>query len=267
MQKTILVTGSTDGIGLVAAEKLVASGHRVLLHGRSAHKLQAARERLEALPGEGSVDGFLADLSRLAEVRAFADRIVEQCPSLDVLVNNAGVLRTSNTRTDDGLDVRFAVNTIAPYLLTKRLLPLLGAEGRVINVSSAAQAPVQLAALAGQGALPDMEAYAQSKLAITAWSRSLARALGEHGPVIVSVNPGSMLGSKMVEEAFGVAGRDIDIGGEILVRAALSDPFATASGRYFDNDAGAFGQPHADVVDEVKAGAIVAAMDTLLADG
>ncbi len=90
------------------------------------------------------------------------------------------------------------------------------------------------------------------------WSRHLAQSLKKQGPVIVAVNPGSMLGSKMVKEAFGVAGGDIGIGAEILCRAALSSDFAEASGQYFDNDARRFAAPHADVLEPDKCAQLVA---------
>ena len=145
--------------------------------------------------------------------------------------------------TQDGLDVRFAVNTIVPYLLTNWLFPLLGASGRVIDLSSAAQFPVDLEALRGRVRLSDGAAYAQSKLALTMWSRSMALAVNENSPAIIAVNPGSMLGSKMVKQAYGVAGGDLRIGAEILCRAPLSDEFAAASGRYYDNVIGQFSSP------------------------
>ena len=122
-------------------------------------------------------------------------------------------------------------------MLTKKLLPLLEPAGRVINLSSAAQSSVDLDALAGKRQLSDGEAYAQSKLAITMWSRTMGLALKDKGPMIVSVNPKSLLGSKMVKDAFGIAGSDLSMGAEILVRAALSDEFATASGKYICTDA------------------------------
>ena len=175
-------------------------------------------------------------------------------------------MKTSETRTQDGLDVRFAVNTIAPYLLTQRLLPLLGPTARVINVSSAAQSPVDPKALAGQGRLSDMEAYAQSKLALTMWSRSMALSLGDDGPAIVAVNPGSMLGTKMVKQGFGVAGGDIRKGADILVRAALAEEFATASGQYFDNDSSRFESPHPDALDQKMAAGIVRVVEAVLAE-
>jgi NAD(P)-dependent dehydrogenase (short-subunit alcohol dehydrogenase family) len=183
---------------------------------------------------------------------------------LDVLINNAGVLRALETLTPDGLDVRLAVNTIAPHRLTQRLLPLLGASGRVIKLSSAAQSPVQLKALAGGVRLADMAAYAQSKLALTIWSRRLARELKAGVPVIIAVNPGSLLGSKMVKEGFGVDGGDIRIGADILIRAALDDDFASATGQNFDHDPGRFAEPHPDALDLRKSEELVQAIEALL---
>lgn len=265
MLKTILITGSTDGIGLETAKMLVSMGHTVLLHGRNPTKLETAENSLSALPGGGRVERYGADLSRLTDVETLAKAVTEKHPTLDVLINNAGVYSTSNAVTQDGLDVRFAVNAIAPYLLTQRLLPLLGVAGRVINLSSAAQATVDLRALAGQVSLSDGAAYAQSKLALTMWSRSLALSLRDKGPAIIAVNPGSMLGSKMVKEAFGVAGGDIRIGAAILTRAALTDEFAAASGLYFDNDSGQFASPHPDALDSLKSQEVVRMIEGLIA--
>lgn len=263
MDKTILITGATDGLGLEAAKLLAASGHHVLLHGRNQAKLARAVEAVRG--GDGRVEQYVADLSRMDEVGSLANAVLEHHDSLDVLINNAGVFRTGNPITEDGLDVRFAVNTIAPFLLTRRLLPLLGASGRVINLSSAAQAPVNLRALVGEVRLSDNAAYAQSKLALTMWSRTLALSLGKDGPSVVAVNPGSMLGTKMVKEAYGVAGGDVGIGADILCRAALSDEFATASGKYFDNDSGRFAPPHPDALDADKSADVVRAIEAILA--
>ncbi|MEM1042095.1 MAG: SDR family NAD(P)-dependent oxidoreductase [Bacteroidota bacterium] len=260
--KTILITGSTDGIGLGTARRLTADGHRVLFHGRDPDKL----DRVEAeLSASGTAERTAADLSVLAEVSALADTVAERYERLDVLINNAGVYSAADPRTADGLDIRFAVNAIAPYLLTRRLLPLIPPAGRVVNLSSAAQAPVDLAALAGQGHLSDGVAYAQSKLALTMWSRYLAGEVGAEGPSVVAVNPGSLLGTKMVRSAFGTAGKDVGIGVDILVQASLSDAFAGASGQYFDNDAGRFAPPHPDALDDRKAEAVVRAIEDVLA--
>ena len=260
MSKTILITGSTDGIGLETAKILLQEGHRVLLHGRNSGKLDAVASELSSL---GTVESYLADLSNLNEVIELANAIKAKHHTLDVLINNAGVLKTANPLTNDGFDIRFIVNTIAPYLLMKELLPLLGEYGRVLNLSSAAQAPVDLDALAGKvGPLADMEAYSQNKLAITMWSQAMAN---EIKPVIIAVNPGSLLASKMVKEGFGVAGGDLGIGVDILMRAALSDEFAEARGKYFDNDSRRFAAPHPDGLNEAKCRQVVEAIEDVLA--
>lgn len=265
MTKTILITGSTDGIGLETAKSLYSQGHRILLHGRSATKLKAAEKTLTDRMAGGHVESYLADLSRMADVEALSKAIAANHEQVDVVINNAGVLRTVDTFTDDGLDIRFAVNTVAPYLLTQQLRPLLRPGARVINLSSAAQSPVKLEALAGRATIPDqLDAYAQSKLALTMWSRAMADMPKNSDRVIVAVNPGSLLASKMVKEGFGMAGNDIRIGADILVRAALADEFARASGLYFDNDKGQFASPHPDALDEKKTKEIVRAIETVL---
>lgn len=269
MTKKILVTGATDGIGLETAKKLVAQGHQVLLHGRNQAKLATAETMLANLRQEAGADAviesFVADLSVMSDVVQLANDIAQKHSTIDVVINNAGVFTTPQRETADGLDVRFAVNTIAPYLLTKHLMPLLGAESRVVNLSSAAQSPVDVSALAGNGQLSDGAAYAQSKLALTMWSRVMGLALKETGPMIVSINPASMLGSKMVKDAYGVAGGDLTIGADILCLAALSDDFAGAFGLYFDNDIGQFSQPHPDALNEAKAQQVVDTIDAVLA--
>lgn len=254
MKKTILITGATDGIGRATALKLAEEGHRLIVHGRSA-------EKLEALAQEIGSDAFAvqADLSNLSQVGAMAQVIKASHDHIDVVINNAGVLKLVSPRTDDGLDARFVVNTFAPALLTELLLPLVPNNGRLIHLSSAAQSPVDLDVLNGKRRVGDMEAYAQSKLALTMWSQNFS-ARHPEGPVSVAVNPGSLLATKMVREGFGTAGSDLNIGVNVLISAALSDEFADGSGRYFDNDSGNFAAPHPDAADAVKVGNVVEAI-------
>ena len=251
MTRTILITGSTDGIGLLTAKKLAAQGHRVLLHGRNAAKLDAAAAQVN-----GQTETYLADLSDMASVRQLAADIRKNHDRLDVLINNAGVLKSPDPVLADGTDIRFVVNTFAPYLLTELLLPVMPPEGRVVNLSSAAQAAVNTDAMAGAVRLSDMDAYAQSKLAITIWTREWARRLPD-GPAMIAVNPGSLLATNMVKEGFGIAGNDLSIGADILVDAATGARFEGATGQYFDNDSGAFAEPHSAASDPSHASAVM----------
>lgn len=259
MEKTILITGSTDGIGLELAKKLCKKGHKVLIHGRDLSKLKMVKQLLDE-----KVETYLADLSDFEDIQKMINEIKSRHSKLDLLINNAGVYKTTDTITKDGLDIRFMVNTIAPYLLTKELLPLLDKTSRVINLSSAAQAPVNLEALKGNVSLGDGEAYAQSKLAITMWTNYMAHQYKEHFGVMVSINPASFLGSKMVKEAYGIDGKDLNIGVDILLRASLSDKFQDANGKYFDNDIEQFSSPYPDALDISKCKQLVETIEKIL---
>jgi len=268
MNKTILLTGATDGIGLETAKMLLAQGHTVLLHGRNKDKLNTVQASLNADYPQGSTVSYVADLSDMAQVQALAKNVLSDLQQadkiLDVLINNAGVYKLANITTKAGLDARFAVNTIAPYLLTKLLLPAMNTQSRVVNVSSAAQSSINFESLVGNRPLSDSVAYAQSKLAITMWSRHLGLALKATGPLVVSVNPKSLLGSKMVKDAYGLDGGDLKLGADIFCRAALSDEFKEATGLYFDNDTERFAPPHPDALNNDKTQQLIDTLDALL---
>ncbi|MEM8843636.1 MAG: SDR family NAD(P)-dependent oxidoreductase [Pseudomonadota bacterium] len=249
MAKTILITGATDGIGFATATQLVKLGHHILLHGRNKTKLESAKQKLTALNTDVSIECYVADLSVLEEVRVLANEINSHHKKIDVLINNAGVYVVGERVSVDGLDTRYVVNTISPYLLTKLLLPLLSKHGRIINLSSAAQAGFDPNELATTSHHSDGKVYAQSKLALTMWSMALANSLKDSDISVIAVNPGSMLGSKMVKEAYGVNGKDIQIGVNILCDLALSDEYKNASGQYFDNDMGRLSTPHPHALD------------------
>lgn len=264
MKKTIMITGATDGIGLATAMKLASQGHHLIIHGRSIEKLEAVEKQLLALPANGKVESFLADLSQLSEVVALAHQVKSSHKCIDVLINNAGIFKVSQPITPDGLDVRFSVNTIAPYLLTKELSPILGKTGRVLNLSSAAQASVDINALLGKKQLNDMTAYSQSKLAITMWTLGIARA--NQNITYFAINPGSLLASKMVKEGFGIAGNDINIGADILIRLSLEDGISKYSGQYFDNDKGEFSLPHPDGINLRKVDEVINAIESIISE-
>lgn len=264
MTKTILLTGATDGIGLETAKLLANHAGQILLHGRNTEKLQRAQQQLLQLNPKLSTEIILADLSDLAAVAEMADAIKQRHQHIDVVINNAGVFKTSEPLTRSGYDVRLIINTVAPYLLTLSLLPLMNGQSRVVNVASAAQAPISLAALRGEERLSDSAAYAQSKLALISWTHQLAHNRNSNTPVLLAINPASFLGSKMVKEAYGSAGRSLSIGAEILLKAAVDDEFSRHSGQYFDNDSGEFAAPHPDALRMDKNQALLAALNEVL---
>ncbi|MEM1030319.1 MAG: SDR family NAD(P)-dependent oxidoreductase [Myxococcota bacterium] len=258
MSKKILITGATSGIGLETALALANQGHHLLVHGRSTAKLEALENHLTER--DATVSTYAADLSSRSGARGLAEAVRDAHEGIDVLINNAGIFEVAQPLTEEGFDVRFAVNTFAPFILAAALGPLLRSEGRIINLSSAAQSPVDLAAMAGQRTLPSFEAYAQSKLALTMWSCRWGRRRGDEGPIVIAVNPGSMLGTKMVAEAFGSKGKDVGIGVRALQFAALDPAAAHRNGTYFDQDRGDFGPPHPDALDDTKCDKVIAAI-------
>lgn len=245
MNKTILLTGATDGIGLETAKMFVSQGHTLLLHGRNKQKLETTKQLLLAINKDASIELFQADFSSLEDVKKMVEEVKQKHTTIDIIINNAGVyvVNEADAYTIDGLDVRFSVNTVAPYLLTEGLLSLLNETSRVVNLSSAAQSPLNYEALTTKGRISQSDAYAQSKLGITMWTMSLSE-IYPNGPLFVSVNPKSFLGSKMVKEAYGHEGYDLQIGADILYRAALSKEFEGKSGAYYDNDYQMFDEPH-----------------------
>ncbi|THB80215.1 MAG: SDR family NAD(P)-dependent oxidoreductase [Desulfobacteraceae bacterium] len=264
MEKIILVTGSTDGVGKLTAAKLAGNGHAVYLHGRSPEKLDATISEIRTMTKNEKVDGFVADFSDPDGVRQMVDQVNRDLSKMDILINNAGVFKSPEEYNKNGLDMRFAVNYFAPYLLTQGLISLLnkGSDPRVINLSSAAQSPVSLNALSGQESVSDWESYAQSKLALTMWSFHLAQACPEIA--VIAVNPGSLLNTRMVAEAFGHHRSSADKGADILYDLAVSDKYKGITGKYFDNDQGCFAQAHPEAYRKTEVDRLIHATGNLI---
>lgn len=268
--KTILITGSTDGIGKLAAIQLVKEGHQIYIHGRNSEKLQRVVEEIKELSNNSNVGGFAADLSDLNQVKKLSHEVLNTISSLDVLINNAGIFKTSSPLNQEGRDVRMVVNYLAPYLLTKELLPLLAkaSSSRIINLSSAAQSPVNLNSFVINPELSMQQAYAQSKLALTMWSFDLAKRISN--PSVIAVNPGSLLNTKMVQEAYGQHWSSADKGSSLLVDLAASSEFDGVTGEYFDNDLGdprgRFGTAHADAYNQEKITKLIQTTENILAN-
>ena len=237
MKKTILITGATDGLGLLATKKLNSLDNQILIHGRNKEKLISISKELK------NASIYVADLSNMEAVVKMSETLLLEHKSIDVVINNAGILKTTNTKTIQNRDIRFDVNTLAPFILTNKILPIIPNTGRILNISSAAQSPIDIASMTRFTQMDNMTAYAQSKLAITIWSQEMARKY-PNGPIFISINPGSLLATKMVKEGFGIEGKNINIGADILAKAAMDDEFLNNSGAYYDNDIKSFSNPH-----------------------
>jgi NAD(P)-dependent dehydrogenase (short-subunit alcohol dehydrogenase family) len=239
-EQTILITGSTDGLGEATAEKLVQHGASVLVHGRSEQKLERALAKLGADRG-ARVRGVLADLGSLDQVRRLARDVERRVDRLDVLVNNAGVVLMDGRRESrDGFEMTFAVNYLSHFLLTTELMPLLreSAPARIVNVSSLGQARVDFDDPMAERDYEGFRAYAQSKLAQILFTIELAdrlRIAGEDGLTANALHPATFMDTKMLREGLGRAGHsEVAEGVEALSRLIEDPALDGVSGAYFD---------------------------------
>jgi NAD(P)-dependent dehydrogenase (short-subunit alcohol dehydrogenase family) len=237
----ILITGATDGIGRAAALRLARAGCFLLIHGRDEAKLRATARLLETQPGATRVDWLPADFASLAQVRMLGAYLTDNYDRIDALINNAGTLSQTRELSADGHERTFAVNYLAPVLLTERLLPVLRdtasrvGEARVVNVSANGHLKVTLDFDDLQSAhdYNGVAAYQRSKLAQVLWTKHLARALAGSGVTVNAVHPG-VLTTKVLMAGFGITGADPDEGGAVLEHMACAPGLRGVSGRYFD---------------------------------
>lgn len=175
-----------------------------------------------------------------------AEEVNMEISCIDILINNAGVFMSSDPITKDGYDIRLVVNYLAPFVFTNEILGAIrnSKNPKIINLSSAAQNSVSLELLKGSIKVSDQEAYAQSKLAILMWSFHLSKQ--ESNMSIVALNPGSLLNTNMVREAYGKFWSSADKGADIIYNLALVKNAEEINGKYFDNDRGGFGPAHND---------------------
>ncbi|MEM9857802.1 MAG: SDR family NAD(P)-dependent oxidoreductase [Bacteroidota bacterium] len=262
--KTILITGSTDGIGKLVAHQLAKENHQLLLHGRNDHKLEQTITEIKVSSNNANIQGYVADLSETESILGAIRKLTSEHSKIDVFINNAGVFKSPTSNASEGFDIRFMVNYFAPYILTNGLVKLLenSDEPRLINLSSAAQSTVSSAALSGKQSLSTQEAYAQSKLALTMWSFWMARRYPQFN--VIAVNPGSLLNTKMAQEAYGQYWSSADKGASILYDLAVSMEYKDQSGKYFDNDKGTFDRAHSDAYDENKIAELITNTNELL---
>jgi NAD(P)-dependent dehydrogenase (short-subunit alcohol dehydrogenase family) len=231
---TILITGATDGLGRALAADLASSGARILVHGRDEERGRDTVEAIRAESGNDNLDLFIADLSELAQVRRLAEEVAD-AGVLDVLVSNAGIGTTvpgggARQESSDGIELRFAVNYLAGYLLTRSLLDHLSDNARIVHVSSAGQMPIDFGDPMLERDYSGVRAYCQSKLAQIMFTFDLAEELAGSGVTANALHPATYMPTKIVPSPVST----IEEGVEATRRLVVDPELEGVSGRYFN---------------------------------
>lgn len=253
MVKTILITGSTDGIGKHLAKKLASEGHHVILHGRNPQKLELATQEVRAVSLRGRVSSYLADFSKLEDVYRFVEEIERDIQSIDVLFNNAGLYAGKERKAStENVELTFMLSVLVPYILTTELSPLLekAPNGRVINTSSYMHrfAKVKDLDLGFENDYSPSLAYNNSKLYTIWMTRYLARdfflkgsniTINSYHPGLISTNLGNDSSDEKTKKSlFGrlmkSLSKDLDQGIETGYYLTLSEEVRGLTGYYFD---------------------------------
>ncbi len=235
--RTVLVTGATDGIGIVTALHLARLGAHVIVHGRNAERVTRTAAMIRKDAGPASASELVADLSSLHEVRTAAATLLERYPAIHVLLHNAGVYMTERVLTVDGHETTFAVNHLAPYLLTGLLLDRVKASGRgrIVTVSSMVHVRAKLAFdnLQGERQYSGYAAYGLSKLANAMFTWELAERLRGTDVMATCLHPG-VIATKLLATGFpGSGGASVESGAMTSVHLASSPAVEGISGAYF----------------------------------
>jgi len=235
---TALITGATDGVGRMVAKRLGEVGARVLVHGRNRDR--GAQVVSEIKKGGGDAEFMVTDLSSLAEVRKLAEIVSKQTNRLDLLINNAGVGPGSSGETrqtsTDGHELRFAVNYLAGFLLTRLLLPLISKStpARIVNVASAGQRPIDFNDVMLVRGYNGTRAYCQSKLAQIMFTIDLAHEVDGSEIVVNCLHPATYMDTTMVRQLGATPRSTVEQGAEAILNLAVSPEIGGKTGRYFD---------------------------------
>ena len=231
----VLITGATSGLGRYLAGQLAGSGGQVLVHGRDQGRVADLTAELG-----GGARGYVADLASLGDVRDLAAQVRAEVPRLDVLVNNAGIgfgaPGEKRQLSADGHELRFAVNYLAPVLLTRLLMPLLtaSAPSRIVNVGSLGQVPFDPADAGFEAGYNGVDAYRRSKLALAAFTFDLAGELAADQVTVNCLHPATFMNTAMVTLGGITPVSTVEQGGEATMRL-ISDPALDAvTGQFFD---------------------------------
>jgi NAD(P)-dependent dehydrogenase (short-subunit alcohol dehydrogenase family) len=247
--KIVLITGSTDGIGKATALQLAALGATVIVHGRSAERCQRSCDEIRAATGNPNIDYVVADLASQQQIRQMASDLMAWYDRLHVLINNAGVIVDRRQTTEDGLELSFAVNHLAPFLLTHLLLDLMkrSAPARIVNVSSTVHydAPIKFDNLQGERRYNAVDAYKVAKLGNVLFTFELAERLKDTGVTVNCLHPG-VVATKLLDAGWGwTTGWTPEQGAALSVYLATAAEVEQVTGNYFESRAAGGASPKA----------------------
>jgi NAD(P)-dependent dehydrogenase (short-subunit alcohol dehydrogenase family) len=237
--KTVLITGSTDGVGRYVAGRLAAEGARVLIHGRDSARAKTLTEEI-VKAGHTAPVFYQADLSSMAGARELAAAVIRDHQRLDVLVSNAGIGSQNDgpqrQESADGYELRFAVNYLSGFLLAHLLLPLLktAAPSRIVNVASLGQHPIDFDDVMITKGYSGSRAYAQSKLAQIMFTIDLAAGLKDAGITVNALHPATYMNTTMVRAGGITPISTVEQGGAAILRLVEGDDVAGKSGLFFN---------------------------------
>jgi len=235
-EKTILVTGATDGIGKQTALQLARLGVRVLIHGRDTQRIDTTRKEIQKINGNGQLDTFIADFSSLDQVKGMAYAIMGKYDRLDGLINNAGIYVRKRKLTIDGNEMTFQVNHLAPFLLTNLLLDLLikSDRARIVTVTSSLHSKIILdfEDLQGEKNYDGLNSYGLSKLGNIYMTYELAEKLANTDVTSNCMHPGAV-DTKLLRSAMNIPGIPVEEGAKPSVYLASSAEVEGMTGQYF----------------------------------
>ncbi|MFV0335830.1 MAG: SDR family NAD(P)-dependent oxidoreductase [Tropicimonas sp.] len=237
-RKIAVLTGGTDGMGRVVAPRMAGAGYFVVIQGRNAARGRDAVREIEAAGGKAR---FMAcDLASLADIRRFAAALEADYPRIDVLINNAGIGTgpddAPRKQSADGFELRFAVNYLAPFLLTRLLIDRLkaAAPARIVNVASDGQEPIDFSDVMLEHDYSGYFAYCRSKVATIMLTLDLAEELAGAGVTANTMHPGAFMDTTMVREMKHEVVDSVDEGANFLFELASDPKFDGVTGRYIN---------------------------------
>jgi NAD(P)-dependent dehydrogenase (short-subunit alcohol dehydrogenase family) len=237
--KTVLITGSTDGVGRYVATKLAAAGAKVLIHGRDRARAKTLSDEIERAGGFGPTF-YQADLSSLADTKRLGEAVLADHKRIDVFVSNAGIGSQNEgparQTSKDGYELRFAVNYLSGFLLARLLLPLLraSAPSRIVNVASLGQHPIDFDDVMITKGYSGSRAYAQSKLSQIMFTIDLAEELKGTGVTANSLHPATYMNTTMVRAGGITPMSTVEQGGDAILHLVTGDDVESKSGLFFN---------------------------------